>query len=665
MRRFDIPGLLLAVLLCLVLRTAKADFKTGLQAYEGNDYATALKEWQPLAEKGDANSQYNLGLLYARGLGVTKNYAEAAKWYQKAAEQGVAAAQYNLGIMYGNGEGVPKDPSEAMKWFLKAAEQGVAPAEYSLGNLYNEGEGAFKSYAEAQKWYRSAAEKGVASAQFNLAIMYDLGHGVPKDYGQALKWYDKAAKQGYASALTNIGILYYNGQGVERDLVRAYAYFDLAATKGDPRAADLRKTTAEKIPPKLMAKAEAASRELKAGVSSSKPIEVAADESRLFKTSASVAAAAQPAPAPIVPAAQPAPAPVQLPVQDVWTGIDRIVAVGDIHGDYEQLVAVLQSAGLIDSKADWMGGKTHLVQTGDILDRGPDSRHVMDLLMKLEKQSLAAGGYVHCLIGNHEAMNVYGDLRYVSPGEFAAFRTESSEKVRETSFSQYRTDVEKLTGLAKPDLDRTHWESEHPPGLFEHRAQLGANGPYGKWISSHNAIIKINDTLFTHAGIGPKYAAYSISQINQRVREELRDQEKLHGGIVTDQEGPLWYSGLAKGDERKLEPLVTALLENNTVQRIVIGHAYARAAITPRFGGKVIMVDIGLPRVYDNIGKLGCLLIEKDKPYALHRGTKLELPKDSGPDMLRYLKQAAALDPPPSPLASRIAGLEAKVPATP
>ena len=70
------------------------------------------------------------------------------------------------------------------------------------------------------------------------------------------------------------------------------------------------------------------------------------------------------------------------------------------------------------------------------------------------------------------------------------------------------------------------------------------------------------------------------------------------------------------------------------------------------------MIDLGLSRIYDNVGKLGCLLIEKGKPYALHRGQKLELPKDEGPDMLRYLKQAAALDPQPSPLAQRINGLE-------
>ena len=110
-------------------------------------------------------------------------------------------------------------------------------------------------------------------------------------------------------------------------------------------------------------------------------------------------------------------APANRAPEDVWTGIDRVVAIGDVHGDCDQLVALLRSAGLIDAQEKWCGGKTHLVQTGDLLDRGPDSRRAMDLLMRLEGEAISAGGELHLLIGNHEAMNLYGDLRYVSAGE--------------------------------------------------------------------------------------------------------------------------------------------------------------------------------------------------------------------------------------------------------
>jgi hypothetical protein len=340
------------------------------------------------------------------------------------------------------------------------------------------------------------------------------------------------------------------------------------------------------------------------------------------------------------------------PAQDqgagIWTGIDRIVAVGDVHGDYDQLVAVLRSAGLIDEPGNWSGGKTHLVQNGDVLDRGPDSRKAMDLLMRLEKQAAEAGGYVHALIGNHEAMNVYGDLRYVSAGEFAAFRDENSEKSREAALAK------------EHPADRAHWEAEHPLGYFEHRQQFSPSGTYGKWIAGHDAVIKINDSLFLHGGISAKYASTKIRDINQRVREELKDPARLTGGITTDPDGPLWYRGLAQGDA-SLNPLVEKIQKNFGVDRIVLGHTYTDAAITPRFGGKVILIDIGLSRVYDGVGKMGCLVIEKDSVSVLHRGKRLELPADSAKDLLRYLKEAAALDPAPSPLLKRIGELESKM----
>ena len=120
--------------------------------------------------------------------------------------------------------------------------------------------------------------------------------------------------------------------------------------------------------------------------------------------------------------------------QDVWTGVERVIAVGDVHGDYEQLVGVLQSAGVIDQEGKWIGGKTHLVQTGDMLDRGPDSRKVMDLLIRLQEEASKTGGRVHVLIGNHEAMNIYGDLRYVSVGQLRAVFTDgnSEKEIRRT-----------------------------------------------------------------------------------------------------------------------------------------------------------------------------------------------------------------------------------------
>jgi hypothetical protein len=329
--------------------------------------------------------------------------------------------------------------------------------------------------------------------------------------------------------------------------------------------------------------------------------------------------------------------------EDVWAGIDRIVAVGDVHGDYDNFVTVLRDTGVVDRKGRWVGGKTHLVQVGDVVDRAAGSRKVMDLLMTLEKQAQKAGGYVHALIGNHEAMNVYGDLRYVTPEEFAAYRDSNSEQVRETFWEEHIKELKKSSPGAKiDDAYRKKWEAQHPLGFFEHRFQFGANGTYGKWIRSHNTVIKINDILFLHGGISPKYAATGLRAINDRVREELGDFNKLEGGMVIDPEGPLWYRGMAQEDGDELHKQVDTVLSSYGVKRIVIGHTHLPGVMLPRDQGRVIDIAVGASKTF---GKPPAgLLVEKGKFYAIHRGTRLAFPSGDGPDVTAYLKEVANLE---------------------
>jgi hypothetical protein len=345
---------------------------------------------------------------------------------------------------------------------------------------------------------------------------------------------------------------------------------------------------------------------------------------------------------------------VSAPDEDVLTGIERVVAVGDVHGDADQLAAVLRSAKLIDDKGAWCGGKAHLVQTGDILDRGPDSRRAMDLLMRLEAEAKQAGGAVHALIGNHEAMNLYGDLRYVSEGEIAAFRDANSEKAREELYKEYQKSAK---GVVFDETTRRNWEADHPLGYAEHRRAFGPDGVYGKWIRGHNAVIRIDGTLFLHGGIAPKYADWGVRTINERIRIELADFTKLEGGVAADDQGPLWYRGMALRG-RELEAHVGTVLKNYEVDRIAIGHTYTDGAVIPRFAGRVLQIDVGLSKVYDAAGRCACLEIERGKARVLHRGKRVELPTDDRADLLRYLKEAAALDPAPSPLGRMIASLE-------
>ena len=350
--------------------------------------------------------------------------------------------------------------------------------------------------------------------------------------------------------------------------------------------------------------------------------------------------------------------------EHVWTGVERIVAVGDVHGDYAQFVTVLRAAGIVNGNDDWAGGRTHLVQTGDIPDRGPDTRKLLDLLQKLEKQATKAGGMVHALIGNHEAMNVYGDLRYVIPEEYASFQSPRSEEYRETYYEQH---VEAMKAEAPPeqrptfdDAYRQQWFAEHPPGFFEHRIAFAPDGELGRWIGRHSAVIQINDMLFLHGGLSRKYAKIPLDNLNKAIQDTLQGKGELDGSPATDDEGPLWYRGLAQHPEGTEAPNVDAVLSAHGAKRIVIGHTPTAGTVLPRFGGKVIMIDVGLSAYYG--ARQACLLVENGEVFTLHRGQRLKTPMNGDEDLLRYLEAAAALDPAPSPLLAEIEQLKARLP---
>ena len=153
-----IPVLLFSLL--LGVPSYSADFNKGLTAFQSGDFATALKEWKPLAEEGNAVAQNNLGLMYHNGWGVPQDYKEAARLYRLAAGQEHAKAQYNLGVMYNNGNGVPQDYEEAVRWYQLAAEQGHSKAQGNLGVMYAFGNGVIKDYVYAHMWGNIASMNG-------------------------------------------------------------------------------------------------------------------------------------------------------------------------------------------------------------------------------------------------------------------------------------------------------------------------------------------------------------------------------------------------------------------------------------------------------------------------------------------------------------------------
>ena len=144
--------IVLVLALALPAPVWAADFQAGREASIRGDYATALKEWRPLAEQGHAEAQFHLAALYEEGWGVAPDYAEAAKWYRLAADQGHAGAQLYLGFCYRNGWLVPQDRAEAAKWYRRAAEQGDDIAPLHLAAMYGHGEGVTRDYVQAHMW---------------------------------------------------------------------------------------------------------------------------------------------------------------------------------------------------------------------------------------------------------------------------------------------------------------------------------------------------------------------------------------------------------------------------------------------------------------------------------------------------------------------------------
>jgi hypothetical protein len=338
---------------------------------------------------------------------------------------------------------------------------------------------------------------------------------------------------------------------------------------------------------------------------------------------AAVAAVAAPLAAPLLPSS-PSQAFDPCDVNDA----ERLVAVGDVHGAYDQFVAILRAAEITDADGHWAGGHTHFVQLGDVVDRGPDSRKALDLLMRLEREAEKEGGRVYPLLGNHEVGAMLGDVRYASPAEYAAFQTADSENVRERYYERLLTEKRQQALAAGKSLNesalRAEFLNKTPLGFVERQVAFGPTGEYGKWLRQHNAVVRINQIVFVHGGISPSASQLGCKAINDKVRADLtKDIEKTLAAplntLVASPDGPLWYRGLAQLDESAFGPQVDSILARLKARAIVDGHTVmAGGHITLRFHGKVFLIDTGmLSSVYAG-GRASALEFKDDIATAIY-----------------------------------------------
>lgn len=295
---------------------------------------------------------------------------------------------------------------------------------------------------------------------------------------------------------------------------------------------------------------------------------------------------------------------------------NRIVAIGDLHGDYAAWVSIARSAGLIDSGGHWAAGKATLVQLGDILDREPDSLKIVRNLQQLQKEAPRRGGKVVIILGNHEAMNLLGDFRYTTPGEFAAFATPDSPAIRDRVYDQNRALIEKAAQLSNPALTpqqiRASWMEQHPLGWVEHKLAWSPSGELGKWAIRNPAVVKIDGTLFVHGGLSAEFSKLPLDEINRRVQSAMATGDGGPATILYDPLGPLWYRGLVMTDtdaeqvRAKEVPVphltrdqeLDAVLSAYGAQRLVIGHTPDLKGIEFLSNGRLARIDTGNSRAY-------------------------------------------------------------------
>ncbi|KAK3824226.1 MAG: Metallo-dependent phosphatase-like protein [Linnemannia elongata] len=256
-------------------------------------------------------------------------------------------------------------------------------------------------------------------------------------------------------------------------------------------------------------------------------------------------------------------------------GSNRIVAVGDLHSDYNNTLNVLQMAKIIDRRGNWIAGRDTFIQTGDNVDRGNGTIAIYQLLQKLRKQAKRAGGEVVNLLGNHEVMNLQGDLRYVTEDEIATF--------------------------GSPEARKAAWDMQ--------------TGWLGSFV--HNSFnishIQNGHTMFSHADMSVEWATKGVDQMNVMAHQALT--EKLFKEPIFKTYGPVWNRDLAKqtAGEKETCEIIDNITKILGVSRMVSGHtAQSKSGkVLSLCNGGYIGIDVGITAYYG--GNLAALEIIENR----------------------------------------------------
>jgi hypothetical protein len=313
----------------------------------------------------------------------------------------------------------------------------------------------------------------------------------------------------------------------------------------------------------------------------------------------------------------------------------KIVAIGDLNAAYDVLVDILIGTKLINKDLHWRGGKSHLIQIGDIWNRGAGARQATELLLKLQPEAAAAGGKVTVLLGNHEVMTALGNEAYCTTEEYLAFASPKEqerwpERVRKAMMKIYRST--KKGAIIPPLAPRVDlWKIENVPGKRAMRSALGPRGKLGRAIRKFPVAILEDDIVFCHAALTPQWARHGIDALNQEAKD-LWAENPSHvaafprDSLFRDDAGPLWDRTFSLQEGEEIKKQVDQSLKLLHAKRMVVGHTKTGSIpegeggrIATRFRSKVVCIDVGLtsgpstPRV--------ALVVEQGKGFEWSSGT--------------------------------------------
>ena len=307
----------------------------------------------------------------------------------------------------------------------------------------------------------------------------------------------------------------------------------------------------------------------------------------------------------------------------------RLVAIGDVHGDFPAAMKALEIAGVMDNKGEWIGKNTVVVQVGDVMDRGDAELAIFTKFLRLKKKAMKEGGDVIVMNGNHEIMNVMGDFRYATNGAYLECGTylkkmkekeESSGSGGGGSSSSANSNKENASPDSNNSTNESSNESEKSPlkkaseqfqnedpviqGVRARRELFQPGGAFAMKLSKHPTVLQVGDTIFAHAGVNQSHVKYGFDRINREVSLWMQGKIKNPPDYIVESEGVVWtreYGGKDAGVKYEAEACrrlksALALTSDPEAKRLVIGHTPQTTGVNSGCKGAVWRVDVGASR---------------------------------------------------------------------